>query len=235
MGMWQTSVKITNVKFYDNPSSGSRVVGTDSLTDWMAGTWWSWSSLFGITLWTHLCALCMCVFVGVVYSFKPIDHFSWNFIWTLSPWSHTHHHNFSELCKLDDNQQCGSYVNVWCWRGSSTTDCRLLKLCVMVCWEKYMRPVGIFKCEVIAWEYSNFCAGATLAPVHCPDVMHVFRSWESIPTFFQQHLCRVYEYSEMETVRYSPFRRGGLARESSEPCVWNLTYRSGSITSSWRR
>jgi len=121
----------------------------DWLTDWLAGTWWSRSSLFGMAFWKHekkvglwdpraLC-VCVCVFVrgGGFTVVKPIDHFSWNLVWTLSHWSHTNHHNFSELRALDDNQQCGSCVKVWGRRGcSSTIDCRLLKLCVMVYWGK---------------------------------------------------------------------------------------------------
>ena len=91
----------------------------DFLTDWLTGKHMvKLISLFGIALWTRLCALCVCVcvcvcvFVGVVCGFKPVDHFSWNLVWTLSHWSHTHHHIFSGLRKLSDNQQCGSCVNV---------------------------------------------------------------------------------------------------------------------------
>jgi len=168
---------------------GAELLGqTARLTDWLAGWWWSWSR-FSELLRERACVLCVkCVFVGGFTVFKPIDYFSWNLVWTLCHWSHTHHHNFSGLRKLDDDKQCGRCMNVWGRSGSSTTDCRLLKLCVMVCWEKYPPSVGTFKCKIRAWEHSYFCAGATLAPIQCPEVMHLFRSWENMQHFYS-NIC----------------------------------------------
>jgi len=143
-------------------------------------------SLFGIASWTRLCAVCVCR--GVYRFLNKLVIFSWNLVRTLCHWSHTHHHNFSELRKLDDDRQCGRCMKVWGRSGSNTADCRLLNLCVMVCWEKHTPSGGTFKCKIRAWEHSNFCAGATLAPVQCPEVMHLFRSWKNMQHFYS-NIC----------------------------------------------
>jgi hypothetical protein len=84
MGMWQTCVKIPNVKFYDYPSSGSRVVGTDSLPSFLPSGLTDRHmvkliSLFGIASWTLLCAVYMCVCVGGLQFLNQLTVF--NEIW----------------------------------------------------------------------------------------------------------------------------------------------------------